>query len=182
MVRSVGKIRGEAAVSPLPTPFKFLMLLVLAVGLVFAFKHFQDGYEKVDGEWVMKPEFRDKVDDKRDSFEECEVYYLIALKDGLYECHNCVGKVFYLYKGEIVKIGMTCTGSNRYRKAFYDTRNVRYRTVFYGNVMECQQEEISRLGNYAGLPENMRRPDPDSLSLKNRRYKLLYPVRNSSLK
>ena len=182
MVRSVGKIRGETAVSPLPTPFKFLMLLVLAVGLVFAFKHFQDGYEKVDGEWVMKPEFRDKVDDKRESFEECEVYFLMALEDGFYDCPNCTGKTFYLYSNEIAKIGMTCNGRDRYDQSFYQAKKVRYEVVFKGNAYECQREEIRLLGSYAQMPENMRRPDRTKLSLQTHRYKLLYPVFNTTLK
>lgn len=182
MVQSVTKVRGERVRALLPPPFKFFLLLILGLTLVLAYKHFQDGYEKIDGKWRQKPEFRDKVDDKRDSYDECEVYYLIAMSNDLYECYNCIGKEFYLYKGEIVKIGMTCSGQDRYSQSFYQDQQVRYRAFFYGNLLECQQEEIRRLGHYAEMPENLQRPDLSPASIKKRRYKLLYPVRNTTLK
>ena len=182
MVQSVTKVRGERVRALLPPPFKFFLLLILGLTLVLAYKHFQDGYEKIDGKWRQKPEFRDKVDDKRDSYDECEVYYLTAMADGFYECFNCKEKTFYLYSGEIAKIGMTCTGENRYLQSFYKAKKVRYEVILFGDVYECQREEIRLLGNYANMPENMRRPDPSVLSIKNRRYKLLYPVFNTTLK
>lgn len=165
-----------------PPFIQISLLLFVCLSLFFSYKYFEDGYVKVDGKWIIKPKFKDKIDDKVDSFDDCEVYYLLALSEGLYECLNCGDGLFYLFPNEIVKIGMTCNGQGRYHQSFYSAKNVRYQVVFLGNSRECQKEEIRRLGQYAQMPENLARPDPSKQSKKDRRYKLLYPVLNTSLK
>lgn len=175
------EVETKTGLETLPQPFKFAILLIIGLLVVFAYKHYEDGYEEIDGEWVIKPKFKDKIDDKTKSFDECEVYYLLALEDGFYECFNCEGGLFFLYKDEIVKIGFSCDGEERYLQSFYDGIRVKYKTVFVGNSNECQVEEIRHLGMYATIPENLARPLPNKQSKLNKRYRLLYPVRNTGL-
>lgn len=176
------EIETKTGLETLPQPFKFIILLVIGLVLVFTYKHYEDAYEEIDGEWVRKPKFKDKIDDKTKSFDECEVYYLLALTDGLYECFNCGSGDFFLYRNEIVKIGYSCDGEGRYLRSFYEGVKVKYKTVFRGNSYDCEVEEIRQLGSYASLPENLARPIVSQQSRKAKRYRLLYPVRNTGLK
>ncbi len=172
----------KAVLENLPQPMKFLILVALAAGIFFAYKHFTDGYEKVEGEWVIKPKYNNFVDKKVTSFEECTVYELRATADGYYECKHCLYSVFFLKAGEVWKIGKTCSKEERYDEIYYLQNNVKYHPVFAGSSAECEIEEVRRIAAYALSPENMQRPDPTRLQINKKRHKLLYPPKNTGLR
>lgn len=158
-----------------PPNANWLLLGVVIFFAVMAYKYFSDGFQKQDGKWVIKEDFKEHVEKKRDFYEDCEVYYLLATQSGYYECKLCDRKTFYLNKGEIWKIGYSCNPDNRYKENYMKQMQLRYVTVFKGDVKQCLQEEQRRLGNYSSLPENLARPDPTRKNRSNGRYKLLLP-------
>lgn len=172
----------KALLENLPQPVKFVILLALAAGVFFAYKHFTDGYEKVEGEWVAKPAYKQQIEEKANAFEECTVYELRVLSDGYYECQHCPTKTFFLKKDEVWKIGRTCDDDARYDPSYYRKKNVRYVWVFSGTVQQCQIEEVRWIAAYALYPENIQRPDPTEETMLNSWYKLLYPPNNTGLR
>lgn len=170
---------------PTPDYNKLFLILIVFFALVMGFRHFRDAFsKKPDGTWEMREEYKEHVEKKMESFDDCIVYELRVKKSGYYTCENCKNKTFYLNKNEIWKIGMTCKDNprERYRQDFWDQMDLTLVPVFEGNSHECQKEEVRRLGNYSSTRENLIRPDPSSESYDKRRYKILYPPGNSSLR
>lgn len=163
-------------------PAPLILLAILAVfGLMFAFKHFEDAFENVDGQWVMKRAYKEKVGKKMMKPYDCDTYELVAIHNGFYPCKSCEGGLFFLNKGEIYKIGFSCNKEERYSQGYYAAKSLKYFVVLRGNAADCQAEEARLLGAYPLLPENLARPDRTEQSIKEQRYKILYPIGNSKL-
>lgn len=164
-------------------PAPFILLAILAVfGLIFAFKHFDDAFDEVDGEPVMKPEYKEKVGKRAMKPYDCETYELRAEFPGFYPCKQCEGGVFYLNAGEVYKIGESCNKKERYSQGYYASESLEYFVVLKGNAADCKAEEARRIGAYPTTPENLARPKRTPESIKNKRYRLLYPIGNSGIK
>lgn len=182
------KIHSKPAIEPevsihKPNPMPFLFLALLAVvALVFAYKHFDEAFDEVEGELVMKPQYREKIDKRVTKPFDCETYELRANISGLYPCKACEGGVFYLNAGEVFKIGESCNKEERYSQGYYASESLKYFVVLKGNAAECKAEEARRLGAYPTTPENLARPNRTPESIQNQRYRLLYPIGNTGIK
>lgn len=157
---------------------------VLAL-IVLGFKTFKDGFtQNKNGLWQIKKEYKNYVKKKIDQPDECVVYRLVALKDGYYECKNCINGTFFLRSGEIVKYGLSCSDDpkKRYKNHFWKKYSVEMQIIYRGDLAQCTKEEARFIGNYPFTPENTSRPDPTPQSYERGRYRLLFPPMNSGIK
>lgn len=134
--------------------------------------------QKTDGTYDLKPERKKKLnEDIRRIREGADQYVLIALENGNYQCLHCPRGVFYLYKGEIAKIGTTIQGEDRYDPNWLSRMNLQYRVEFRGNVQQVLEKEKVRLGLYPLTQENLNRPDQPKGGVD--RYKIVRPPLNT---
>jgi hypothetical protein len=109
--------------------------------------------------------------------EEAEQYVLLAKDDGYYECAHCPQGRFYLYKGEIAKVGTTLRKEGgRYTQKFYNTEKLQYITEYRGSKQEAEEREFLRIVDYPLLAENLSRPDQPEGGVE--RFKLGRPPQN----
>ncbi len=89
----------------------------------------------------------------------CEVYSLVAKRDGKYPCYRCVGRdSILLLKGEVWKYGKTCLGENeRYTEYFLYKMKVDYRKISLGTEQQCLVLEKQLIYAYPLLPECLKR-------------------------
>lgn len=162
-------------------PFRWLLILLGCLAIYMAFESFDDFVEKKpDGSYELKQKRKDQLNDKvRRMREEAEVYYLLASKDGYYECLHCPNGVFYLYKDEIWKVGITIRGQEgRYKMKYLRRMGLRYKVIYRGNIQRAQELEVIEIGSYPLKPENLQRPDKQQGQLI--RYKLARPPGQNS--
>lgn len=114
-------------------------------------------YEK-DGEPILAPWRKAKLERELEEMEFGEQYALKATKAGLYPCFNCPGTTeIYLTYGEVWKYGVTSKGEiGRYRNSLR-TQGLFYYTEFEGLLRDCYKREKIQIYNYALLPENLKR-------------------------
>ena len=161
--------------------FRWIFVLLFGLGIYMAFESFDDFVEKgPDRGYELKQERKDKLNDKvRRMREEAEVYYLLASKNGYYECLHCPNGVFFLYKDEIWKIGTTIQGKEkRYKPKYLKRMGLNYKVIYRGNLQKAQELEVIEIGNYPLKPENLQRPDKPLGQLI--RYKLARPPGQNS--
>ena len=65
----------------------------------------------------LHPRRLGKLDKEIREIDNAEQYVLIVLKEGWYECFTCVGKMIYLYPGQVWKYGVTRKGDTTVRQA-----------------------------------------------------------------
>lgn len=143
------------------------------------FENFDDFVErKADGTYDLKPERKRKLnEDILRMRQGAEQYVLVAAEDGNYECLTCPRGVFFLYKGEIAKIGTTVQGEGRYDANWLKRMKLKYVSEFRGNVQQVLEKEKIRLGLYPLEVENLRRPNEPRGGID--RYKLARPPLNT---
>ena len=157
-------------VKPIPSPprknipinlYLGIIVVLLLAGLWMMAKRPSDKpvvYNE-DGEVVLAPHRKEKLDKKLKELEEAEQYALLDIGNGWYPCFNCPdSNVIYLNKGEVWKYGFSTKGKTRYPAAFYKMMRVEYLTQLVGTIEECMQEEIRKIINYPTLPEALARP------------------------
>lgn len=162
-------------------PFQWILILLGCLAIYMAFESFDDFVEKKpDGSYELKQRRKDQLNDKvRRMREEAEVYYLLASKDGYYECLHCPNGVFYLLKDEIWKVGITIQGEEgRYKLKYLRRMGLRYKAIYRGNIQRAQEMEVIEIGSYPLKPENLQRPDKPQGQLI--RYKLARPPGQNS--
>lgn len=132
-----------------------------------------------DGSYELKPERKRKLNaDIKRMREGAEQYVLLAKEEGNYGCLHCPRGTFYLYKGEVVKVGITRQGEQgRYDQNYYDRMKIEYLVEYRGTLQGAAERELIRLGNYPLTPENLARPDEPQGGVD--RYKLARPVQNA---
>ncbi len=171
-------LRKKQLLEDLPQPVKFFLLLLVAGICWFMYEKFDDFVQRnPDGSYELKKKRRDQIQDQLDRMDEAELYYLLARVDGYYQCSHCPQGSFFLYKGEIAKIGTTVRGEiGRYKPKYLKRMNLRYLTVDEGDVSYILRKEKEHIRDYPLMPENLQRPDePQGKVL---RYKLARPPLN----
>lgn len=144
------------------------------------FETFDDFIQRnSDGTFELKPERKKKLNtDVKRMREETEQYVLLAKEDGYYQCLHCARGTFYLYKGEIAKVGITRQGEEgRYDHNYYNRMKLEYKTEYRGTFQKAMEAEIIRIGSYPLTPENLVRPDQSENGVD--RYKLARPILNT---
>lgn len=159
---------------------RILPILFLLFGLLYmAYESFDDFVKRnPDGTYELKDKRKDKLNDKvRRMRESAETYRLVARRNGYYQCLHCPNGTFYLYKGEIAKIGVTIQGeANRYKPQYLRRMNLEYITIYKGSVQKAKELEVVEIGKYPLSEENISRPDKPQGELL--RYKLARPILN----
>jgi len=134
--------------------------------------------KKENGSYELRPEREAKLDrDIKRLGENAEQYVLLAKSDGPYLCLHCPRHTFYLYKGEIAKVGTTIQGEDRYTSNWLQSMNLTYFVEFRGNVHQVLEKEKIRIGHYPLTNENLLRPDYPEEGTE--RYKLARPPLNT---
>lgn len=132
-----------------------------------------------DGTFELKPQRKTKLNaDVKRMREEAEQYVLLAKEDGYYQCLHCPRGTFYLFKGEVAKVGVTRQGEEgRYDRNYYTRMKLDYKTEYRGTLQKAMEAELVRIGNYPLTPENLARPDQSEEGVD--RYKLARPILNT---
>lgn len=121
---------------------------------------FADVVVWVEGVPQLHPRRLGKLDKEIREIDNAEQYVLIVLKEGWYECFTCVGKMIYLYPGQVWKYGVTRKGATqRYGKQVLYGKNLQYLAQFQGDYARCLIQEKIKIYHYPLLPENLARPD-----------------------
>ncbi|MCB0593996.1 MAG: hypothetical protein H6557_04100 [Lewinellaceae bacterium] len=85
-----------------PKPYIWIGVLFLLAGLLFLAKRNSESpvvYDR-DGNIVLAPHRKEKLDRKLNELEEAEQYALFATENGFYPCFSCPdSEVIYLNKG-----------------------------------------------------------------------------------
>jgi len=113
-----------------------------------------------DGEEVLSPERKAKLDRELDEFDNSVQYALIAIIDGYYPCYTCPNgsPTIFLYENQIWKYGSSRKGEKgRYPNGNYGAPNLRFVEQFWGTEMECRKQEKFMIYNYPLLPEAKKR-------------------------
>jgi hypothetical protein len=90
----------------------------------------------------------------------CEQYVLYARFDGFYPFPQQPGKLIKLNKGEIWKIGKTCSGQTGRYPSSLPAENLLYEPQFKGDATQCLIVEKVKLYAYTFSAENLRRSFP----------------------
>lgn len=158
-------------------PLKWIFLILLGCfGVIMAYEKFDDFVKrKSDGTYELQEERKDKLNDRvKRMRSEAEQYVLRASKNGFYECLHCPNGVFYLYKGEAWKYGVTTRGKfGRYKPQYLKRMGLIYEMQYSGSLQQAMELELIKIGQYPLLPENLARPDKPTGELI--RYKLARP-------
>ena len=134
--------------------------------------------KKEDGTYELRSSRKDKLNsDIKRMRENAEQYVLLAKSDGYYQCLHCPRGTFYLYAGEVAKVGTTIQGEDRYDGNWLNRMNLQYAVEFRGNVQQVLEREKIRIGMYPLTEENLARPDQPEEGID--RYKLARPVLNT---
>ncbi|KAA3623022.1 MAG: hypothetical protein DWQ02_25220 [Bacteroidetes bacterium] len=162
----------------LPQPLKGAILLFLAICVVMAYENFDDFVEKKpDGTYTLKKKRIKEVQDQIDEMDDAQLYYLIAKTDGYYQCLHCKQGSFFLFAGEIAKIGTTVKGeTKRYKPQFLKRMNFQYVIIDEGDIGYILRKEKEHIRDYPLLPENLRRPDKPQGKIL--RYRIARPPLN----
>ena len=146
-----------------PQPFKWLGLLLLLAGLIFAYDLYNSDkklapglVETPEGEIALSPKRQAKLDRELEEIDDAVQYALIATVDGNYPCLSCPFglKTVYLYKGNVWKYGTTRKDeSERYPGGNYGANNLAFLPMFFGTYSECLKQEKTLIYNYPLLPE-----------------------------
>lgn len=144
---------------PSPHPWRWLILIFLVLlALVYSsdFLEFDQ-----DGEPVLAPLRRAKLERELAELEHAEQYALVAARDGEYPCYSCPEKnIIFLRRGMVFKYGVTRKGETLRYGTWHIDRNLLYVIQFQGNWQACLAEEKKKIYLYATLPENLSRPVP----------------------
>lgn len=156
-------------------PLGFLLCII-----AFAYEKWSDfAHQKPDGTTELKESRKRQLNDKvKRMRERCEVYSLRAKADGMYECLHCPQGVFYLKKHEVWKYGRTIQ-KNRYKEPYIKRMNVYKKTEYMGNCQTAMEMEVTLIGKYPLIPENMARPIKPKPS-EPYRFRLARPPGNLS--
>lgn len=111
-----------------------------------------------DGNPVLAPWRKEKLEQELAKFDEAEQYVLIADQEGWYPCFSCLeSKLILLKRGEVWKYGVTTNE----RKGRYGSQlpyeNLLYLTEYKGSILECLKREKIQIYHYPLLPENLSR-------------------------
>lgn len=140
---------------PAEPPFPFVGIVVI---LIITALKFTDVVEFIDGIWQVKAKRVAQIDKKIEEIDDAEQYILMARVDGWYPCYTCLeSKTIYLFKNEIVKVGVSQKKQNRYLKDWYQLIKVSYQPEYIGAYNECLKREMIRLRDYPLLPEVLKR-------------------------
>lgn len=113
-----------------------------------------------DGEEVLSPRRKAKLDRELDELDHAVQYVLFATSDGYYPCYTCPdgSPSIFLYEGEVWKYGVTRKGERkRYPGENYGAPNLSYIEQYEGTFGECLKMEKIMIYNYPLLPESRRR-------------------------
>ncbi len=155
------KIDTKREMNPKPKPKFWILFCIFALAIVGGYLIFgDDGKPELSPDRIKK---RDKeiegIKFKPRKHENCEVYKLIATKEGWYPCYSCGERdSIYLLVGEIWKYGKTCIGKEkRYSEDYLNARNLFYEMIKTGTEAECLILEKELIYNYPLLPECAKR-------------------------
>lgn len=144
-------------------PFGLFLLLSFSL-LVFAYIRWEDVViKKSDGAFSVKDDVKGKALDRIDRIQNrTEFYYLTARSDGYYDCPLCPPEAaangrFFLYYGEIYKVGVSMISDTRYTKAELDRWNLNYLQIAVGSYSEMLVLETKFMSSYPVHPENLKR-------------------------
>lgn len=176
-----------------PQTYVIIVLLLFAVGWAInyyrntpepitaerKYETFEDfTQKKEDGTYELRQSRKDKLNsDIKRMREDAEQYILLAKSDGYYQCLHCPRGTFYLYQGEVAKVGTTIQGEDRYDSNWLKRMNLQYSVEFRGTSQQALEREKIRIGMYPLTEENLQRPDQSEGGID--RYKLARPVLNT---
>jgi hypothetical protein len=139
--------------------------------------------ENQDGTYTLSKDWAGEVSKKKEQFASHDLYMLIALADGFFLCKHCPTGKFYLKKNEVYRYGTTGIGQFQrgYNKQWLSDNLLIYIQIASGDLTSMKMQEATLIGNYAILPENIRRPLQNSSKAKTYWYRLVLPPGNNSL-
>lgn len=139
-------------------------LCLVGIIVIFACIRWEDVVEQAaDGSYSISREREEAIEERIRKLEELtELYVLKATVDGYYFCPACPlgtssnGK-YFLYRGEVYKYGITMAPKERYGEQELSNWQLKYVMLDVGNRTKMEIQETILIGNYPGLPENLKR-------------------------
>lgn len=120
-----------------------------------------------DGNYILSKERQMDYQEKLRRSEGVEVYRLVAIKTGLYQCLRCPGiKAIQLKAGEVWKYGISRNGRSRYPENFYLSNHVDYQRITKTDILGAEQLEKELIIAYPLLPESQFRMKQYGIFLK----------------
>jgi hypothetical protein len=159
---------GDPPTGRKSNPKTYLVLLLLAIGVIFAGREIIAGDENnssptvVDdeGNIILSPERQAKLEKELHEIDNAAQYVISASVDGYYPCFTCPdgSPTIFLYEGEIWRYGVTRKGEKgRYPGGNYGAPELFYAEEFRGTYSECLKMEKIKIYNYPLLPEAQKR-------------------------
>ena len=142
--------------------FLFLLGIAGAVYLSKERKNEKDFYEISDGQPVLAPWRKEKLQRELEEIDDAVQYALVATAAGRYPCYNCPGSqpTIWLEIGHTWKYGATRKGEvGRYRGQLPDQRLL-FVIQFRGTYSDCLKMGKRKIYEYGILPENQARAIP----------------------
>jgi hypothetical protein len=123
------------------------------------------------------------IDKKKEKLNDHELYVLLAARDGYYLCTHCPTGKFFLKKDEIYRYGTTGDGPDirGYNKNWLAKNGLLYIHLLTSDLKTIKSLEITYIGNYPLVAENLSRPLPGDPGVKPYWYRLVLPPGNNSL-
>jgi hypothetical protein len=157
-LHSITTLRGKRHY---PNGFFFFMIIIFGIVMVLTWREVVR--KKANKKYTLTDKRIKETLKELEKTEKCEVYYLTARANAWYMCYLCNNGSYYLYAGEIWKIGMTCNPGRRYKHDWLQQMNLWYEPVFKGDMKACREEEIKRISKFPLSVQNMRRSEKDRL-------------------
>ena len=136
-----------------------------------------------DGSITLADDWAGTVERKVRKYERHDLYMLVAVRDGYFQCHHCPTGKFFLKKGEVYRYGTTGDGQIKrgYNEEWLYKNNLFYIHIFTGSITSVGIEQTVLIGSYALHFENMARPLFNAPEAKPYWYRLVIPPGNNSL-
>lgn len=165
-----------------------LLLTALLVSLFFLYMAIPKTWEEAtktadDGTITLADDWAGTIERKLSKYEKHDLYALLAVNDGYFECKHCPTGKFFLKKGELYRYGTTGDGQNGrgYNEEWIYINKLFYIHLLSGDLTTVSIAQASFIGAYALLPQNLARPLPNSSEARPYWYRLVIPPGNNSL-
>jgi hypothetical protein len=136
-----------------------------------------------DGSYRLSEKWEKTILRKQKKTERHRLYMLVASTNGYFQCAHSPSGKFYLNAGEVYRYGTTgdTFSARGYSQKWLARNNLTLIFIIEGDLATVMAAQTTLIGNYALLPENLRRPLPSEASSKPYWYRLVLPPGNKSL-
>ena len=168
-------------------PLIFILLGTLSTIIIIYLtipKDWEDATtEKEDGQITLSENWSSIIEEKQEQYSSHDLYVLTAAADGYFECKHCSTGKFFLKEKEVYRYGTTGIGQSGrgFNEQWLNDNLLNYVHLMNADLTTVKTEEANLIGNYAILPENLKRPLRNSSNAKTYWYRLVLPPGNNSL-